>query len=180
MPKKTSIIIFFLGAYFMTSCYATNAHKPQRIAGFVNWAVYKYQIQGHDVCYALSVPRRAMPVTAHHGKVYFLVSRRPNAKLANGFEPQFLAGYNLKPGTQLVVNVITKGKKSRDFHMYVRGKTAWVKRNTDEQQLVAQMKTGALLNIEAQSAHGTKTSYSYLLEGLGQALEVLGKCSENL
>lgn len=178
MFLKTSITLFFLTVSFVTSGYAANAHKPQRIAGFVNWAVYKYQTQGHDVCYALSVPMRSLPITAQHGKVYFLISRRPNAKLTNGFEPQFLAGYKLKPGTQLLLNVITKGKKGSDFHMYVRGKMAWVKRNEDEQKLVAQMKDGAILKIEAESSRGTKTSYSYLLEGLNQALTVLSKCSE--
>lgn len=163
------------------------ADTPQRVASFNNWAVYKYRAQGRNICYALSSPLQALPVKAHHGATYFLISQRRGPNNEPEFEPQFLAGYNLKEGSHVALQVALKtkkagsagksGKKQMKAQMYVRGKAAWLKSAIDEQRFVTQMKKSGNLQLDALSARGTKTSYIFSLLGLTKALAATMKCN---
>lgn len=174
------------------SAAVVGADTPQRVASFNNWAVYKYRAQGRNICYALSSPLQALPVKAHHGATYFLISQRRGPNNEPEFEPQFLAGYNLKEGSHVTLHVALKtkkagsagksgagksGKEQMKAQMYVRGKAAWLKSAIDEQRFVTQMKKSGNLQLDALSARGTKTSYSFSLLGLTKALAATMKCN---
>ena len=55
--------------------------------------------------------------------------------------------------------------------MYTQNDGAWVKNAAEEAQMVEAMRKGADLVVKSVSAHGTKTTDTYSLKGLDQALD---------
>ena len=55
--------------------------------------------------------------------------------------------------------------------MYTQNDGAWVKNAAEEAQMIEAMRKGADLVIKSESALGTKTTDTYSLKGIAQALE---------
>ena len=83
-----------------------------------------------------------------------------------------MAGYDLNTSSKVTVTV-----GNRSFTMFVNGKSGWMENAAEEPQLVAAMKGGADMKIQAQSKRGTKTSYTYSLKGISAALAAIQKCN---
>ena len=96
--------------------------------------------------------------------MFFFVSQRPGQAVS--FEPQFIAGYALKEGSKVSVAI---GDKK--FTMFTKGKSAWVENAAEEPLLIAAMKSGDDMKVQAQSGRGTKTSYAFSLKGISAALD---------
>lgn len=145
------------------------AQTPSQISQFNAWGAYSYQSGKGKVCYALSVPTEKLPATVNHGDNFFLVSQKPGQKTA--LEPQFMAGYDLKEASKVVVTI-----GNRSFNMFVNGKTGWIENAAEEPQLIAAMRGGATMTVKAQSKRGTNTSYTYSLSGVTAALNAVQQC----
>jgi len=145
------------------------AQTPTKLNQYQYWGAFSYKAGGKTVCYILSAPTKKEPASVNHGDNYFLVSKRGAGKLA--FEPQFMAGYELKAQSHVVVSV---GNKS--FNMFTKGNSAWVEGDAQEAQLLTAMRGGSTMEIKAVSKRGTNTSYSYSLKGLSAALKSIDKC----
>lgn len=144
------------------------AQSPTKLNQFDAWAAYSYKSGANTVCYVLSVPLTSEPATVKHGDNFFLVSKRPGQ---TSFEPQFMAGYPLKPNSKVVVTV-----DGKTFEFFTKDSSAWLESNSAETQIVAAMRAGSNLTVKAVSSRGTNTAYTYSLKGITAALNAAQKC----
>jgi|SRR5690606_25588666 len=133
------------------------------------WGTYSYTQGNSKVCYVLSVPLKKLPADRDHGEIFFFVSQKPGQNVT--YEPQFIAGYDLQKDSKVTVTI---GNQS--FVMFTRGKSAWVENAAQEPLLVAAMRNGADMKVDARSARGTATSYVFSLRGVTAALSTIANC----
>ena len=156
-------------ALVMAASGVASAQSPTRIQQFNAWGAYSYQAGNGKVCYVLSVPKERTPASVDHGDIFFLVSQRPGQNIS--YEPQAMMGYPLQDNSK--VNVVVDG---RTFVMFTKGNSAWVENAAEEPALVAAMKSGKAMSVNAKSRRGTETSYSYSLSGISAALKQIEAC----
>lgn len=145
------------------------AQSATKISQHAAWGTYSYAGDKGKVCYALSVPTDKQPTGLDHGDIYFFVSQKPGQNVA--FEPQFIAGYNFQDNSKVVVTV---GDKS--FTMFTRGKSAWMENAAEEPLLIAAMKQGSDMKVDATSGRGNPTKYAFSLKGISAALDSIKSC----
>ncbi|HZQ14958.1 MAG TPA: invasion associated locus B family protein [Pseudolabrys sp.] len=139
---------------------------------FGDWGAYKASPNGKVVCFALSKPTSAVtePAGRPRDASYAFVSTRPAEKVKN--EVSVIVGYPQKPGIDATATV-----GSASYVMYTQNDGAWVKNAAEEAQMVEAMKKGADLVIKSESARGTKTTDTYSLKGIAEALDkVAAEC----
>ena len=165
----------FISILFSLALVATAgtafAQSAKKMAEHGDWATYSYQAQNGKVCYVLTVPKpKSMkPATLDHGDMFFFVSQRPGQAVS--FEPQFIAGYELKEGSKVQVTIGDK-----NFSMFTKGKSAWVENAAEEPQLIAAMKAGSDMQVQARSGRDNPTSYTFSLRGITAALNSISSC----
>jgi hypothetical protein len=146
------------------------AQSAKKMGQQGQWGTYSYQAQNGTVCYVLTVPTEKQPASLDHGDMFFFVSQRPGQSVS--YEPQFIAGYNLKEGSKVTVTI---GDKT--FSMFTKGKSAWVENAAEEPLLIAAMKSGSDMKVKAQSGRGNPTSYTFSLRGITAALNSIASCA---
>jgi hypothetical protein len=134
------------------------------------WGTYSYQGSNGKVCYVLSVPTDKQPASLDHGDIFFFVSQRPGQSVS--YEPQFIASYDFQENSKVSVKV---GDKS--FSLFTKGKSAWVENAAEEPALIAAMKAGSDMRVEAKSRRGNPTNYTFSLRGITAALGSIETCS---
>jgi invasion protein IalB len=156
--------------FLITLAFAAPALAQATASGqFKDWGTYSYQSDKGKVCYVMSVPKKKEPADLNHGDIFFFVTQKPGQNVA--FEPQFIAGYDLQDKSQVTVKV---GDKS--YVMFTRGKSAWLQNAAEEPQLVAAMKGGANMTVDAKSGRGNATHYEFSLSGITDALKSINDC----
>ena len=145
------------------------AQQATKIGQHNAWGTYSYQATNGKVCYVLTVPTDKQPPTLDHGDMFFFVSQRPGQQVS--YEPQFIAGYNFQENSKVTVSV---GDKS--FTMFTRGKSAWVENAAEEPVLIAAMKGGTDMKVQAKSGRGNATNYVFSLKGISAALSSIASC----
>ena len=133
---------------------------------FGDWGAYTASPGGKKVCFALAKPAKAEtePAGRKRDPSYAFVSTRPAEKVKN--EVSMIVGYPQKPGVDATATI-----GSASYVMYTQNDGAWVKNAAEEAQMVETMRKGADLVIKSVSTHGTKTTDTYSLKGLGEALD---------
>jgi invasion protein IalB len=133
---------------------------------FGDWGAYKATPGGKKVCFALSKPTAAEtePAGRKRDPSYAFVSTRPAEKVKN--EVSVIVGYTQKSGVDAAATI-----GSANYVMYTQNDGAWVKNAAEEAQMVDAMRKGSDLVVKSVSALGTKTTDTYSLKGLGQALD---------
>ncbi|WP_028747499.1 invasion associated locus B family protein [Rhizobium mesoamericanum] len=142
---------------------------PTRIQQFQAWGAYSYKSGANTVCYVLSVPTEKKPAGIDHGDNFFIVSQRPGQNIS--YEPQAMMGYTVKENSKIDVVIDNK-----TFVMFTKDKAGWVENAAQEPALVAAMKSGHSMTVNATSRKGTSTSYSYSLSGISAALKQVEGC----
>ncbi len=142
---------------------------PTRIQQFQAWGAYSYKSGASTVCYVLSVPTEKKPAGIDHGDNFFIVSQRPGQNIS--YEPQAMMGYTVKENSKIDVVIDNK-----TFVMFTKDKAGWVENAAQEPALVAAMKGGHSMTVNATSRKGTATSYSYSLSGISAALKQVEGC----
>jgi invasion protein IalB len=145
------------------------AQQATKLGQHNAWGTYSYQASGGKVCYVLTVPTDKQPANLDHGDMFFFVSQRPGQQVS--YEPQFIAGYTLQENSKVTVTVGAK-----NFTMFTRGKSAWVENAAEEPQLIAAMKAGSDMKVQAKSGRGNPTSYTFSLKGISAALDSIKSC----
>src|SRR6202158_2943156 len=133
---------------------------------FGDWGAYEATPGGKKVCFALAKPASAVtePAGRKRDPSYAFVSSRPAEKVKN--EVSVIVGYPQKPGTDATATIGTA-----NYVMYTQSDGGWVKNAAEEAQMVETMRKGTDLVVKSVSALGTKTTDTYSLKGLGQALD---------
>mgnify|MGYP003390133448 FL=1 len=165
--RMTSLVT--AGALVFAAAGSAMAQTPSPIGKYSAWGAYSYNSGGGKVCYVLTIPQTKKPDKVDHGDNFFLVSQKPGQNVA--YEPQFMAGYELKADSKVVVTIDAKS-----FSMFVSGKSAWMENAAEEPQLLAAMKAGKSMSISATSKRGTATAYTYSLSGISKALDAVKTC----
>ena len=133
---------------------------------FGEWGAYRASPGGKKVCFALSKPTSGAtePAGRKRDPSYVFVSTRPAEKVKN--EVSVIVGYPQKASFD--ANAIIG---PANYVMYTQNDGAWVKNAAEEAQMVEAMRKGADLVVKSESALGTKTTDTYSLKGLAQALD---------
>jgi len=133
---------------------------------FGDWGAYKATPGGKKVCFALSKPTSAVtdPAGRNRDPSYAFVSTRPSEKVKN--EVSVIVGYPQKPGVDASATI-----GSASYVMYTQNDGAWVKNAAEEAQMVEAMRKGSDLVIKSISSHGTKTTDTYSLKGISEAID---------
>jgi invasion protein IalB len=163
------LIALVSGLGMLAAASPALAKQASKIGQHNAWGTYSYQASGGKVCYVLTVPTDKQPPTLDHGDMFFFVSQRPGQQVS--YEPQFIAGYNFQEGSKATVTI---DKKS--FSMFTRGKSAWVENAAEEPVLIAAMKAGSDMKVQAKSGRGNATSYVFSLKGISAALDSIKNC----
>ncbi|MBC8130493.1 MAG: hypothetical protein H7Y08_09255 [Rhizobiaceae bacterium] len=156
-------------AILALSAAAAEAQTPTRMSQFNAWGSYSYTAAGGKVCYILSTPTAMEPANVDHGDIFFLISQKPGQGVS--YEPQVVMGYQMQEGSKVVVDV--DGKR---YTLFTRGESAWMENAAEEPQLVAALRAGTNMKVEAKSRRGTATNYSYSLSGVTAALQSINTC----
>ena len=133
---------------------------------FGEWGAYRATPGGKKICFALSKPTAATsePSSRTRDAVYAFVSTRPSEKVRN--EVSVIVGYPQKAGHDATAAI-----DSSTYPMYTQNDGAWVKNAAEETQMVETMRRGSDLVVKSESARGTKTTDTYSLKGMAQALD---------
>jgi invasion protein IalB len=133
---------------------------------FGEWGAYTATPGGKKICFALAKPTTAAtePAGRKRDPSYAFVSTRPSEKVKN--EVSVIVGYPQKPGVDASATVGTAS-----YVMYTQNDGAWVKNAAEEAQMVDAMRKGADLVVKSISSHGTKTTDTYSLKGVAEALD---------
>jgi invasion protein IalB len=133
---------------------------------FGDWGAYKATPGGKKVCFALAKPSSAVtdPAGRKRDPSYAFVSTRPAEKVMN--EVSVIVGYPQKPGADASATIGTT-----NYVMYTQNDGGWVKNAAEEAQMVETMRKGTDLVIKSVSALGTKTTDTYSLKGIAEALD---------
>src|SRR5665647_552812 len=133
---------------------------------FGDWGAYTASPGGKKVCFALSKPSQATtePAGRNRDASYAFISTRPAEKVKN--EVSVIVGYPQKPSHDVSATV-----GAASYVMYTQNDGAWVKNAAEEAQMVEAMRKGADLVVKSESARGTKSTDTYSLKGIGEALD---------
>jgi hypothetical protein len=133
---------------------------------FGEWGAYKATPGGKKVCFALSKPTSAVIVPSNKKRdpSYAFVSTRPAEKVRN--EVSMIVGYPQKPGVDATATI-----GAASYVLYTQNDGAWVKNAAEEAQMVETMRKGAEMVVKSVSHTGAKTTDTYSLKGLAQALD---------
>lgn len=162
-----ALVLGFAGAAMAQA--QAQSPSPTRIEQFKAWGAYSYKSGKNTVCYVLSVPTTKEPASVNHGDIFFIVSQRPGQNIS--YEPQAMMGYALKTGSKVTVKIDAKS-----FTMFTKDSAAWVENAAEEPALVAAMKSGKNMSVQAVSGRGTPTNYTYSLQGVSDAFKRIEKC----
>ena len=167
---RTAIVTLAAFAAASTAAVAQKKPDPSEqavlLGQFGDWGAYKATPGGKKVCFALSKPTSATtdPAGRNRDPGYAFVSTRPAEKVKN--EVSVIVGYPQKPGHDASATI-----GSANYVMYTQNDGAWVKNAAEEAQMIEAMRKGSDLVIRSESARGTKTTDTYSLKGIAQALD---------
>jgi len=166
---RTALCVLIALAFSMTAALAQDAAGEPVFRGTHNdWRVFTRGEGEARVCYALSRPTESLPRNVDHGEVFFLVSSWASGAASE--QPSFLAGYRLRPDSPPRARIGTQ-----TITMFVSEQEGFVETARDEAQLVNAMRRGVTMRLEAASARGTATVYTFSLSGVTAALNQIGE-----
>jgi invasion protein IalB len=172
MLRSQMAVLAAFACAFASAALAQTNKKPEvaeqavLLGQFGDWGAYKASPGGKKICFALSKPTAGTtePAGRKRDPSYAFISTRPAEKVKN--EISVIVGYPQKPGHDADANV-----GSAHYALYTQNDGAWVKNAAEEAQMVEAMRKGADLVVKSESALGTKTTDTFSLKGIAQALE---------
>jgi hypothetical protein len=137
---------------------------------FGDWGAYTATPGGKKVCFALGKPNASttVPPGRPRDPAFLFVSTRPSEKVKE--EVSVIIGYPFKTGSEAAVAV-----GATNFALYTQNDGAWIKNAAEEARMVESMKKGADAVVKGESGRGTKTTDTFSLKGLEQALTRIGQ-----
>lgn len=141
------------------------AEQATLLGQFGDWGAYKAAPGGKKVCFALSKPTSAViePSNKKRDPSYAFVSTRPAEKVKN--EISVIVGYAQKSGHDATATV-----GNANYVLYTQNDGAWVKNAAEEPKMIEAMRKGSELVVKSESHSGAKTTDTYSLKGLSDAL----------
>jgi hypothetical protein len=140
--------------------------KPALLGEYGDWGAYSATPGGKKICFAIAKPSSSEtnPPNRPRNPSYMFISSRPADKVSN--EVSIIIGYPLKPNSEATVDV-----GSTSFALYTQQDGAWIKNAAEEAHMVEAMRAGQSAMVKGASAKGTRTTDTFSLRGLGQAID---------
>ncbi len=140
--------------------------KPTLLGQYGEWGAYAATPNGKKVCFAIAKPATSetTPPGRPRNPTYIFISSRPADKVNN--ELSIIIGYPFKSSADATVEV-----GATSFALYTQQDGAWIKNGTEEARLVEAMRGGQSAIVKGTSTKGTKTTDTFSLKGLAQALD---------
>lgn len=160
--KRTGL--FSLFTILLATISLPAAAAPQTVANYRDWVVYKQDLGGDTICYAVTEPTEKSPASVNHGNVFFLVSTWKSGVAKN--QPSLMAGYELRDAPEPTVRI-----GSDKWEMFTSASEGFIDKGSDEERLVTAMRRGTDMRISAVSERGTATNYTFSLIGISDALD---------
>jgi invasion protein IalB len=137
--------------------------QSKAIGRYKDWRVFTEGSGKDMVCFAAADPTDKAPKNVDHGEVTFYVATWKSGAASN--QPSFKVGYTLRK------DLAPEAVIGRDhFPMFASGPEAFVKDGRDS-SLVAALKKGTELRIEAASVKDARTAYHFSLKGSKEAID---------
>jgi hypothetical protein len=137
--------------------------QAKAIGRYKDWRVFTENVGKELICFAAVEPTDKAPKGVDHGEVNFYVATWKSGQAVN--QPSLKVGYTLR--TDLAPQAII----GRDrFPMYAAGPEAFFADNR-ESGLIAALKKGSELRVEAASVKDARTAYHFSLKGSTEAIE---------
>jgi invasion protein IalB len=133
------------------------------IGRYKDWRVYTEGEGRNMICFAAVEPSDKAPKNVEHGEVTFYVASWKSGASAN--QPSLKVGYTLRK--DLAPEAIIGRER---FSMYAVGPEAFASDNKDS-ALVAALKKGSELRVEAASVKDARTAYHFSLKGSTEAID---------
>jgi hypothetical protein len=149
---------------------AAGGVKPTLLGQYGDWGVYTASPGGKKICFTIAKPASSdtTPAGKTRNPSYMFISSRPGEKVTD--EVSIIIGYPFKPNTEATVAV---GNAS--FALYTQQDGAWIKNAAEEAHLIEAMRSGENAIIKGTSAKGTRSTDTFSLKGLAEALDRSGK-----
>ncbi len=140
--------------------------KPTLLGQYGDWGAYTASPGGKKICFAIAKPSSSEtnPPNRPRNPAYMFISSRPADKVSN--EISIIIGYPFKPNSEATVDI-----GSTSFALYTQQDGAWIKNAAEEAHMVEAMRAGQSAVVKGASAKGTRTTDTFSLRGLGQALD---------
>lgn len=164
LATRAALIAAALGLAPLPAAAATATPLGQ----FGSWTAAAFGEGEARSCYILATPASAEPASLRHGEVYFFVKE---AETPQATESSLQAGYDFEDGSEVTVTI-----GDETFRMITKGSHAWLRRIEREPELLAAMRAGRVMALEARSARGNATSYEFSLAGVTAAARHLANC----
>ncbi len=146
------------------------ANQPKLVVTHGEWGVYVAQAGKAKTCYALGRPKKRAPANLKRDDGFIFVTSRPGEGVRG--EISIILGYDAKEDAAPNVQI-----GPAKFEMHAKGSNLWVKNAAEERNFIAAMRKGSELSVSATSKRGNKTTDTYSLSGISQALDrVLAEC----
>jgi hypothetical protein len=145
---------------------AAGGAKPTLLSQYGEWGAYTAAPGGKKVCFAIGKPSSSetVPSDRPRNPPYMFISTRPAEKVSN--EVSIVIGYPFKPNSEATAEVGTTS-----FALSTQQDGAWVKNATEEAHMVEAMRAGQNAIVKGMSAKGTRSTDTFSLRGLAQALD---------
>lgn len=135
---------------------------------FKNWTAQNTNINGQQVCYAVSSPIASDPKNLNRAESRIFVSFRANDKIQN--EISVTSGYNYKASSKVNLAI-----EKKEFNFETEDNFAWLTKYEDEISLIELMRKSTQAKVTATSVRGTKTIDTFSLSGFSDAYEAAKK-----
>ena len=160
-----------IGVLTIATVSAAEAAQPQVLGEYGDWTAWTYNESGNLICYMSSTPKKDEGKYTKRGDIFVIITHRPAEKSFD--EVSFMAGYTFKSGAPMTVKIDNKTFKNT----FTEGDKAWMVSNTEDKNLIAEMKRGSRMIVDGTSSRGTVTKDTYSLKGFTSAYNAItAKC----
>jgi invasion protein IalB len=149
---------------------AAGGAQPALLGQYGDWGAYAASPGGKKVCFALAKPASSQttPPNRPRNPSFMFIASRPAEKVSN--EVSIIIGYPFKPNAEATAEVGTSS-----FALSTQQDNAWIKDAAEQSQMIDAMRTGQNAVIKGVSVKGTRTTDTFSLRGLAQALDRTGQ-----
>ena len=140
--------------------------EPKLLGQYGEWGAFTATPNGKKLCFALAKPgsSKTEPANRPRDPAFLFISTRPGEKVKD--EISLIIGYPIKPNTE-----VTAAVGAASFALHTQEDGAWVKSQPDEAKMLEAMRKGADVVVKGESGRGTRTTDTFSLKGISQALD---------
>jgi invasion protein IalB len=143
--------------------------EPVAVGKFRDWSVFTEKSGNDTLCYAATPATSKSPRKATHGDVWFYVTSWKSGAAKN--QPSLKAGYAFDASREHKARI---GRSA--WALFASGREVFAD-DGDDASIVAALRKGESLKVEARSERGTNTAYDFSLNGSSAAIDkALASC----